>query len=85
MEDEEDKITVKRVKKGISGNFHCLDGPAIVYSNGDESWYRHGQLHRDDGPAITIPEKNVYVWVKNGIRYEPSAHELMIWKMKKEC
>lgn len=37
----------------VSGiGYHCLDGPAIVYENGDESYYVNGALHRLEGPAV---------------------------------
>lgn len=35
-----------------SGNFHCDDGPAIVYDNGHEVYYNHGKFHRLDGPSL---------------------------------
>jgi hypothetical protein len=30
---------------------HREDGPAIEYSNGDNSWYIDNKCHREDGPA----------------------------------
>jgi len=33
---------------------HNDNWPAIVYDDGSEEWYQHGQLHRDGGPARTI-------------------------------
>lgn len=32
---------------------HRTDGPAIIYSDGDEEWYYHDVLHRVGGPAVT--------------------------------
>jgi hypothetical protein len=34
------------------GEFHRLDGPAVVWTNGDTSWWIDDQLHRLDGPAV---------------------------------
>jgi len=31
---------------------HRLDGPAIKFSNGYQSWLVNGELHRLDGPAV---------------------------------
>jgi hypothetical protein len=31
---------------------HRTDGPAVVWSNGSESWWVNGKCHRLDGPAI---------------------------------
>jgi hypothetical protein len=36
-----------------NGLHHRIDGPAVIYDNGDESWYVHGVRHRSDGPALT--------------------------------
>jgi hypothetical protein len=88
MEDEEEgEIKINAVSDKIwrdtKGNFHRLNGPAFVHKNGDCSWYRHGQLHRDDGPAVEWPSDGTEEWYKDGKPYKPSAHELMVWKMKK--
>ena len=66
------------------GALHRVDGPAFIHANGDRSWYRHGKRHREDGPAIEWLSENREVWYKDGKPYEPSAHELMLWKMKKK-
>ena len=34
------------------GQFHRIHGPAVIYANGSEYWFRHDRLHRVDGPAI---------------------------------
>ena len=34
------------------GQLHRIHGPAIIYPNGSEYWFRHGERHRTDGPAI---------------------------------
>ena len=33
------------------GLAHRRDGPAIIWSDGDEWWLLYGQIHRDDGSA----------------------------------
>jgi hypothetical protein len=35
-----------------NGEFHREDGPAVLYSNGDKQWYRHGKLTNRDGSLI---------------------------------
>jgi hypothetical protein len=89
MEDEEEgvlEVSSIGTKRWFDkkGRLHRLDGPAFIYSDGYEEWYRHGKLHRDDGPAIIWPSENQFVWYKDGEPYEPSAHEIMVWKMKKK-
>src|SRR5262249_52311974 len=39
---------------------HREGGPAVLkgnpyYAPCTERWYRHGKLHRDDGPAVIVP------------------------------
>lgn len=35
--------------------FHCNDGPAIMKTVGSGlMWYKHGMLHRTDGPATMM-------------------------------
>jgi hypothetical protein len=47
--DNGTKFYYKDKKKTI---LHREDGPAVVYSDGDKSWYLNGKRHRMDGPAI---------------------------------
>ena len=35
-----------------NGKLHRLDGPAIEWADGTESWFHNGYLHRLDGPAV---------------------------------
>jgi hypothetical protein len=92
MEDEEEgegelKVDIYKTKRWFDkeGNFHRLNGPAVIYYDGDREWYRHGELHREAGPAFEWFSSDIFKWYKDGEEYEPSAHELMVWKMKKEC
>ncbi len=32
--------------------FHCENGPAIIYPDGTKAWRVNGKLHREDGPAF---------------------------------
>lgn len=38
------------------GEYHRENGPAVIFPDGRQGWYRNGQLHRDDGPAIIRPD-----------------------------
>ncbi len=57
------------------GGLHRTGGPACVYVNGTEKWYREGKRHRDDGPAAIYPDGRK-VWFIEGekVREERSAH-----------
>jgi hypothetical protein len=48
-----------------NGLRHRDDGPAVIYPNGTQCWYRDGNLHRDDGPAVIYPHGTQY-WYLNG-------------------
>lgn len=37
-----------------SGKPHRLDGPAIENPDGSFVWYKHGLIHREDGPAVRL-------------------------------
>ena len=39
----------------INGKLHRMDGPAVIYSNGEKNYYNNGKLHRMDGPAVIYP------------------------------
>ena len=89
MEDEEEGIndyvtSFKKVWHDRNGFPHRINGPAVVYSDGEMRWFRHGLRHRDDGPAQVWAEHGIEMWYKDDKLYEPSAHEIMVWKMKKE-
>ncbi len=94
MEDEEGEEGIELIAAASSivqacwkdkkGKVHRLNGPAVIFRDGDRSWYKHGQRHRDDGPAREWPSQNKEEWWKDGKHYEPSAHELMLWKMKQK-
>jgi hypothetical protein len=47
-------------KYNDQGQLHCDDGPAILYKNGDKSYYKNGKRHREDGPAIEWSSINEY-------------------------
>jgi hypothetical protein len=69
MRDEESISTIDKYGTKIctnkNGKLHCLDGPAIEYSNGDKEWYQNGKKHRVDGPAIECVNGNKEWW-QNG-------------------
>ena len=48
------------------GNLHSYDDkPACRHGDGSEHWYKHGKLHRDNGPAIINPRRGE-IWYQNG-------------------
>ncbi len=50
------------------GLYHREDGPAIIYPNGTERWFYHGQYHRTDGPAITTEDGTIAWFLHNRVR-----------------
>jgi hypothetical protein len=49
------------------GRRHRLDGPAVEWFDGGESWYINDHLHRLDGPAIDWGREQS--WFVNGVNY----------------
>lgn len=45
------------------------DEPAVVWSNGDKEWYFKGSLHRDNGPAIVRPNRDITEYWSHGKRH----------------
>jgi (2Fe-2S) ferredoxin len=54
--------------RASNGHLHRGDGPAVVYPDGTQHWYRNGALHRGDGPAIILPH-GTKSWYRNGLRH----------------
>ncbi len=38
------------------GRWHRDGGPAMIWTDGTQFWYQHGELHRDGGPAEVRPD-----------------------------
>jgi hypothetical protein len=41
----------------------------VVKPDGGRAWWRRGRRHRDDGPAVELPDGKVEFWY-DGERYE---------------
>ncbi len=70
-------ISVKRTYKNkqwfkeekfLNDELHCDDGPAILYSDGTELYWKHGRLHREGGPAVKWANNTEEYWV-DGVQY----------------
>lgn len=46
--------------------YHRENGPAVIWNNGSEYWYREGKIHREDGPAIKHSDGTVE-YALNGV------------------
>ena len=57
-----------------NGEYHRLDGPALIHPNGAQYWYKNGKRHREDGPAEILPYESAlyhkYKWWLNGHKYK---------------
>jgi len=51
---------------------HREDGPAVIYSNGDEIWFKKGVLHRINGPALDFASGDKY-WFKEGLYHRENG------------
>ena len=43
---------------------HRVDGPCIMFRNGNRYWFQNGKQHRDDGPAVEFGD-GVREWRSN--------------------
>ena len=50
------------------GQYHRLDGPAVMDGDGNDSWYLNDQLHREDGPAVLYANGSKF-WYQHGLRH----------------
>jgi len=44
---------------------HRLDGPAVEWRNGNETWLVNGGIHRIDGPAIEWADGTLEWWIND--------------------
>ena len=63
--------------------YHRIDGPAVIWIQGDKWWYINGKRHREDGPAVELTEGHKEWWL-NGIRYSEDGYKSIIRQMKIE-
>lgn len=47
---------------------HRVDGPAMIWRNGQEYWRQNNVLHRLDGPAVIYPDGTECFWI-NGMSF----------------
>lgn len=53
------------------GRYHRDGAPAIINADGSVAWYKHGKLHREDGPAVEFSSGNgATLWYLNNRRYD---------------
>ena len=55
---------------------HNIDGPAIIRINGDHIWYKDGEIHRENGPAMITNNKEV--WYKNGLLHREDGPAMIL-------
>lgn len=68
MSDDEKYVVMDRAGYAcmVNGVYHCENGPAIYFEDGEQHYCIRGKYHREDGPAII--KKNKY-GNKESIKY----------------
>jgi hypothetical protein len=61
--DDENIQEWKQEWKNFEGQLHREDGPARIFSDGRQEWWKDGELHREDGPAIDYLDTLKEWWV----------------------
>lgn len=64
------------------GLLHCESGPAVEYDDGSKTWYVHGKIHREDGPAV-INRSGKY-WHINGLQHREDGPAVKYWNGQQE-
>jgi len=54
----------------------------VKYTSGEQYWYKDGQYHREDGPAIIYPDGNQY-WMLNDKHYSKEGYYRKLYKLGK--
>ena len=71
-----EQLTRVITRKGViiyklaNGKPHRDDGPAVIYPNGEKSWYQYGMLYREDGPARTCRNGRKFWYRDNKLHRE---------------
>jgi len=53
------------IYRNADGRLHNANGPAMVYPNGDKSYYINGQLQNPDGPAMVWADGDKAYWIND--------------------
>lgn len=56
---------------------HRINGPSVIWKDGDMFWYHCGKLHRLDGPAILIKDDSGYYYIDD-VEYTKEKYESKI-------
>jgi len=62
------------------GQFHRIDGPAIIWKDGYE-WWLNDVRHRLDGPALSWSD-GTELWFINGKEVDPIPKHIILWESK---
>ena len=54
-----------KIWRNRRGQLHRTDGPAVIYADGSQFWYRDGQYHRTDGPARIYANESYYWYIND--------------------
>jgi hypothetical protein len=58
---------------------HRIDGPAVIWPDGNQYYYFNGEKHRFEGPAV-IHDDGTKEWYINGVKYRSHEHPFNIFR-----
>ena len=61
---------------------HRTDGPAVVYPNGYQAWYKNNKRHRTDGPARIFADGRLGEWYIDGKEVKPIPNIIISLRKK---
>ncbi len=63
-------LAERHAKYTKHGYYHRLNGPAVLWNTGEQSWLQYDQYHRTNGPAIIAPRYDFITHYHRG-KYDP--------------
>ena len=66
------EVQARRAMKNYEELKNYEEYEVRVYPNGAKHWYKNGQLHRPDGPAVELANGAKH-WYKNGQLHRPDG------------
>ena len=64
-------------KHPTTDEYHRIGGPALKWTDGEESWYKHGRLHRENGPAV-VRHNRIDYYIEGKLLYKEEFYRRLV-------
>lgn len=58
--------------------YHRIGGPALKWTDGEESWYKYGKLHRENGPAVIRHNRIDDYYIEGELLYKEEFYRRLV-------